>query len=229
MKKIKITIISSIIFVSLLLVGTFVYAFFFLDETHLTERTFGEVDVVGDIYFMKDNNRFSANRSSFYNEEYTKTAVYEIVLSDLQDERHLNNLRVDFLVNSSINTYFRVKLYDSIVLINANGDRETTLANTGIKYRFKDYDPDVEYVDDDGDSEFWFLDKRTNWFYFKNEVNGLNEEVRIPFIIDTTSYEGPTQNRKLELVLKIEAVQAYRGPFENWGLIEKPWPNGGEW
>lgn len=232
MKKTKLLIISSILIIAGIIAGSFLYAYFFQEEEQTDNRVFGEVDVRSDLYFMTGTTRTDGEFSNILETDqagYPKTGVYEVVLANLQDARHLSNLRIDFKVNSSIDTYFRVKLIDSVVLVSANGDRETTLTNTGIKYRFKDYDPEIEFEDDDGDSEFWFLDKTSGWYYYKAKVNGLTGEVILPFIYDTTNYEGPTQNRKLEIYIKIEAVQAHRGPEENWGLNEQPWPEGGEW
>lgn len=212
---------------------TFLHAYFYEKDQFDDEDIIATVDVKADLYFIDDNNNriegeYSKILSDEQEEGYTKQGVYRVVLSSLTDDLRLSNLKVDFKVNSNIDTYFRIKIYDSIILKSVDGNRETVLTNTGIKYYFKDYGTN-SYEEDDGDSEFWYFDKLSRWYYYKLPVNGLNDELNVPFIYGNTGYEGPTQNRHLEIMIIIEAVQAVRGPVENWGLNEKPWPNGGIW
>lgn len=192
-----------------------VYGYFFKEiEVDEHDRVVGEVLVSTDIYFQNGATKTPAILFSTMNNE-VKPNTYFVNISDLTNLYHINKLRVDFTVNSNIETYFRVKIVDSLVIINekAGGEiEEITITRT----------ESIPYVID---ANNWYYDD-LEWFYFKDIVT--NESSLINFIQAGLSHPVESVQNKIQLVILIEAVQAHRGPIENWKLAKRPW-DGGDW
>ncbi|MFA5692199.1 MAG: hypothetical protein WC907_01170 [Acholeplasmataceae bacterium] len=186
------------------------YLLFF--DTSNENVTVGKVVVNSIVYFEKNNAAIPPSKvETIY--PHLKD-VYYVNISDLESDYHINNLRVDFDVLSNVDTYFRIRLFDSTTIkyIRADGSTaELVLPTTElIEY-------EIDLIDD------WYYDEINDWFYFKQ----VTKNEIVSFIHAGLEYNLMPKEYQIQFAIQIEAVQAYLGPINNWGLNEPPW--GGEW
>lgn len=194
----------------------FTFAYFYQKDLREKEGTIGLVDVKADIYFDDNGVRNEATPIEI-NQSVSKEKVYYVNVSNLNSIHHINKLRVDFKIKSNVETYFRFKLIDTLTLVIETdaGQRELSVPNEGIEYKL------------DNESN-WYLDQTSSWYYYKNRVIKDGNELTIPFIIEGLAYDLRPQQYKIQLGIKIEAVQAERGPEMNWDLVTPPWKEEGD-
>lgn len=205
-------ILKSLILVSIstmFFLVSIVTAFLLFWDESTSDVVIGEVVIEVKGYFMKDGVEYEAKNTEYYNNG--------IILLDISTKEKLNffdNFRVDILVKSNVDTYFRVIIYEQFTLTTGN----TEIAITRDEYsKFK-------YSDD-------FFDNREvdEYFYYKNKVKRVNELTPsiINFIIENNDYSHEIYDPKytIKIGILVEAVQAHRGPYENWGMEKKPWNN----
>lgn len=177
---------------------------------------FVEVDLLVD--FKKDGLIKSTNLEPQLDQTHVKKGVYRVDITDSSDMQFIENLRVRFEVKSSVDTYFRFKMYQSLVIKTVN--TQGVVSEYAIKADF-DYNMENDfYVHTDG------------YVYYKNKVkrNSDHSPYEIYFIAEY--FEGQIFNaaplgQELQISFDVEAVQANGGAFNNWGLITPPW--GGSW
>lgn len=196
--------------------SVFTFAYFYQKDLREKEGTIGLVDVKADIYFDDNGVRKEATPIEI-NQSVSKEKVYYVNVSNLNSIHHINKLRVDFKIKSNVETYFRFKLIDTLTLVIETdaGQRELSVPNEGIEYKL------------DNESN-WYLDQTSSWYYYKNRVIKDGNELTIPFIIEGLAYDLRPQQYKIQLGIKIEAVQAERGPEMNWDLVTPPWKEEGD-
>ena len=216
MKK-NIKVVSLLLMVVMFLSTTLTFSYLFSSEIVDDERIIGTVGVASDIYFVQeDGSKLRDLEEVEMKNPVTKGKVYRVNVSSTNDQHHIDRLRIDFLVNSNVETYFRVRFIDSLTLTYTNSKKETieqSVPNDGISYVF---------------GSDWYYDANSDWYYFKSKVTKTTHSV-INFIMEGLEYPLKPVQYQIQLGLKVEAVQALNGPKENWGLITQPWNNGGEW
>lgn len=216
MNKKKLTIILSLVLIAAIFAGSFVYAYFYLSDKLDPEREFGEVFVLSPIYFDDGVNTTEPEEFETIS-GYRKTGIYGVNISDLTSDYHINDLRIDFEIKSNIETYFRVRIIDSLSIVYINAEGKTVELNL----------PTVDLIEYNIDEELWYYDDANDWFYYKDKVT--LEDGIISFVTKGLNYPLQISEFKIQFGLIVEAVQAYRGPLENWKLDSKPWPEGGAW
>lgn len=193
------------------------------DQTY----TVGYVSVDVDPYFEVWNagtETYDRIEATFVtlpeNPAIAKTGVYLIVLDTRSSYYFFENFRLRFVVNSSVDTYFRVKIYEQLTLTYENyqgGYTELTILNNS-------------YMPFDYDLTNW-IDQRQydDYMYYSVPVKrvDLNTPTYIDLIDDYTLDDFPIYdlNYSLQITFQLEAVQAYGGPQNEWGLSTKPWDN----
>lgn len=210
-------LVKPIIYFSLTIMFFFVslinaYLLFYDDA--FDDVTVGLVKVDANVYFEKNNLIIPPVYVETLN-PYFKN-VYHVNISNLESNYHINNLRVDFNVTSNVDTYFRIRIFDSttITYIRADGTTaELVVPSTElIEY-------EIDLLSD------WYYDEINDWYYYKYKTQ---DEV-ISFIKEGLEYNLMPKEYQIQFGVLIEAVQAYLGPVNNWGLASQPWPGGGEW
>lgn len=213
LKKLLISLISLLILTVLSV--TFVYAYF-----HRQQDLFSGSELVGEVIVL---DIVSFEGSEEVNNVSTigahkKIGVYEVDVANPESENLITNLRIDFQVNSNIDTYFRIRLIDTLTIVYQNAVGKTVELVL----------PTDEQITYEINSENWYYDAIEDWFYFKTKVTPSANNI-ISFITEGLEYPFKNQAFKMQIGIIIEAVQAVRGPEENWGLLTKPWTEGDSW
>lgn len=248
--KILIILISGILFFML---GTATYAWFVLiNRTDAFIITAAKVDATYSI-----NLEGSSDQLDFFTftdtTSVTKSGVYFIDVADINATNFITNVRIDIKINSTIDTYIRVKIIDSLTLstIDFEGNHgEVAIVEQPINYAIARqwdvngiiYDDlltasdalggitanDVVTILDD-----WYDNRAIDGFiYYPNLIQrDINSpELTISFIeeFDGDSFDTKSIGYSLQFAIIVEAVQAgNNAPVFNWGLSNPPW--GGAW
>ena len=205
MTKVRKFAFISLIIISLVAVLTvpFVYAYFYQEKEIEEEKTFGHIQAISDVYFIK-NGRIEASYSNTVN-GHVKEGVYQVDVSNLDNNFYISNLNVDIKVKTNIDAYIRVMIDDALIIRRQTSDggyRELSSAITDLNYNFDDN---------------WFYDETSNWYYYIGKIEeGDNWQV-FDFIEPGTLYDL-LPNRRIELIITVEAVQAHLGAEKNWGM-----------
>lgn len=212
-------IISLILLITIAVTAVpFVYAYFYQEtEVPDTDRTFGEVKVSSTIFFQNGTAPISPINVPTRNGHF-KQGIYYVDISDIADPYYINKLRVNFQVESTIETYFRVKIVDTLTIVydKANGDKvEISVPSETTE--------NINYSIDD---TLWYYDETTDWYYYMDTVTIMDGS--IIFIGPGLQYPVHRDEYQIQFSIIIEAVQAIGGPLKNWNEPVKPW-NGEVW
>ncbi len=186
------------------------------------EETFhanvGFVDVDLDLYFVDDYGTPTPAAEVEIVDGVYKPGVYAVnVVSDGAPD-YFNRLRLDINVNSNVDTYFRVKIYEQLTLTYLNYDDSLTELSILI------------------DGYLPFNYEMTNWYdnriyddylYYMVPAQRVAEGVplEIPLIAASAGedFSPYSPGYSLQVGFSIEAVQADGGPENVWGLVDTPW------
>ena len=204
-----------LIVLSTLLVLTtsiFTYAYLTQKSDKEDEIPIGLVKVNSHIYFENGSDKTPPQQVETITNHY-KENVYHVNISNLNSLYHINKLRIDFNVESSIETYFRVKILDTLTLTRPKSDgtiEELAItSNEPVNYNI---------------ASNWYY-HNDDWYYYQNKV--IKNDNTIPFIIEGLEYDLMQPQYNIQFAIVVEAVQSHLGPNNNWHLETKPW--GGEW
>lgn len=222
---------ASIIFTTIFIILTMTTTLFigvslawFTDQEEVTytgEMGFVEVEI--EVYFDDGvNPPIPAMEVELLGDE-SKPGSYYINITSNTADYFIEDLRVDIIIKSNIDTYFRVKIYEQLTFIYTNSSNETVEMTIP-------YETEVEL---NYDFTNWY-DNRIfdNYLYYKDKVKRVNEttDLIIP-LIDSyfldQNFDTRSPGYSLQMAFSVEAVQALNGPQNNWGFENPPW--GGNW
>jgi hypothetical protein len=192
-------------------------------------------------------------RLLYENSSVVKSGVYHINVSDTSAEDYITNLRVDIRVNSTVNTYIRVAIVDSLILstIDYEGNRgEVAIVDKPINYAIdRFFMVNDVYYENLIDAEIalggitsndvvvpgtkWFNNTLEDGYYYYSELierDMMSTQLTIPFIeaFDGDEFDTKSVGYHLQFSIIVEAIQAgNNAPVYNWGLLTPPW--GGSW
>lgn len=245
--------VISISMIMLVILGTVSYAWFVLiNRTDSFIVTAAKVDVDYTIYLdgqVVDVDYFIIQDTV----PGTKTGVYLIDVSDVEAANFITNLRIDIYVNSTVDTYLRVKMIDALTLgtIDYEGNQgEVSIVDQPINYPFsRHWDVNGVLYDDLYDAEValggitsndtvtkideWYDNYLVDGYYYypeKIERTMSSFQLTIPFIeeFDGDIFKTKSVGYSLQLALIVEGIQANNdAPIITWGLPTPPW--GGNW
>ena len=192
----------------------------------------GEVDVEIKIYFEKmneDGELVEYTEGIDYivevdeNNSFTKVGVAKIDLSHVNEIQFIKNFRVDILVNSSVDTYFRVAPYEQLTITYTVAGITREVATTQKRFMDFNYDPNNMF------DENRLVD---GFYYYKDKVVRVDkdEPYVIPFIgvfKDNADFDLYDDKYSLQIGFIVEAVQALNGPQKIWGMEVPTWKE--EW
>lgn len=187
------------------------------------------------------------------NSSVVKSGVYHINVSDANADDYIANLRVDIRINSTVDTYIRVAIVDSLILstIDYEGNRgEVAIVDQPINYAIdRFFMVNDVYYENLIDAEIalggitsndvvepgslWFNNKlEDGYYYYMNliERDMQSTQLTIPFIeaFDGDEFNTKSVGYQLQFSIIVEAIQAGNdAPIYNWGLLTPPW--GGSW
>jgi len=245
--------VISISMIIIVIIGTVSYAWFVLiNRTDSFIVTAAKVDVDYAIYLdgqIVDVEYFVIPNSI----SGTKTGVYLINVSNVEAANFITNLRIDIYVNSTVDTYLRVKVIDALSLgtIDYEGNQgEVSIVDQPINYQFsRHWDVNGILYNDLYDAEValggitssdvvtkideWY-DNYLNdgYFYYPQRIEREMSSIQltIPFIeeFDGDIFKTKSVGYSLQLAIIVEGIQAdNNAPIINWGLPSPPW--GGTW
>lgn len=237
MKKFLTTkyLILSFLLIYLFIFSSFFLVTSFLSSSNIIESDFevGFVKVDVEAFFIKNGIEYRTNLD--YDVEYdeqvlfTKTGVLKVNVNNLEDIKFLTNFRVNINVSSNILTYFRVAPYEQLTLTYSIGETIREVAVTQKNYMPFNYNV---YKETNPANENCFVDRREfdGFLYYMTPVKRVSktEDLKITLIgefLTSQSYQVYDDRYSMQIGFIIEAVQAYLGPENNWGLAKKPWDN----
>jgi hypothetical protein len=248
----RLTVLTlSLILLSVL--GTVSYAWFVLvNRTDSFIVTAAKVDVDYDIYL---NNIVVQPEFFVFNSgsSVIKSGVFFIDVADVDAEDFITHLRIDIRVNSTVDTYVRVSIIDSLTLatIDFEGNRgEVAIVDQPIDYALsRRWTVNDVWYDDLYDAEValggitsndvvvkyddWFNHSLNDGFYYYPQkiLRDMNSpQLTIPFIeeYDGLIFKTKSVGYSLQIAILVEAIQAdNNAPVHNWLLPTPPW--GGTW
>ncbi|PKK97554.1 MAG: hypothetical protein CVV58_00650 [Tenericutes bacterium HGW-Tenericutes-3] len=246
-------LVISISLVLIVILGTVSYAWFVLiNRTDSFIVTAAKVDVSYRIYLDgtgTDVDFFVINDGV----STDKIGVYLIDVSDVDAENFITNLRIDIRVNSTVDTYLRVKVIDALTLstIDFEGNHgEVSIVDQPINYPFSaHWDVNGVLYDDLHDAEValggitsndevtkipeWYDNYLNDGYYYypqKIEREMSSVQLTIPFIeeFDGDIFKTKSVGYSLQLAILVEGIQAdNNAPVLNWQIATPPW--GGSW
>lgn len=198
---------------------TFVYAFLIQEIFGDEDRTFGHVLVLNPVYYQDTTDPEYVGTI----DTFTKTGIYKLNISSTSSPYHINKFRIDFDIQSNINTYFRVRIIDTLTIVYTKAD------DTKVEISI----PSTSQISFNIATNHWYYDQTSDWYYYKSVVVGpdMTAEPVVPVIINfieaplTSDLIYPLYSNDffIQLAIQVEAVQAVRGPKENWYLTSRPW------
>ena len=251
-RRYRILVISAIVSLVAVL-STFTYAWLVLvNRTDSFIATAAKIDVDYDIDFagpIIEPDFFTVTDGY----QMIKSGVFSIDVTDTEAENYLTNLRVNIRVNSTVDTYIRVSIIDSLTLttIDFEGNRgEVAIVDQPIPYAFNTqwlvndvfyedlYDAEVALggitANDTVQSlDVWYDNHLNDGFYYYPhliERDTSSTQLTIPFIEEYDGLEFDTKSfgYRLQFAIIVEAIQAgNNAPVIRWGLSTPPW--GGSW
>jgi hypothetical protein len=189
------------------------------EEQIQAEVGFVQVDI--DAYFWDGATRIEAEEVEIATGVY-KPGVYLIDITSNSAENFFENFRLYIHVHSSVDTYFRVKIYEQLTLTYVNYEGIVT----ELSILSDDYMP-FDY------SETNWYDNRSidNYIYYELPVRRVNETTANQIGLITgyslASFSVYSPGYSLQIAFSIEAVQSEGGPEHVWSLATPPW--GGSW
>lgn len=233
-KRYRYIIFSIVTIVLLLSIGTTI-AYLYQEDFSENTRPIGKVEMSQDIFHMDSNNNRTEKEvvviSPNINEPARpKPGVYAVNVSNPSSNRYIETLRVNFDINSNVDTYFRVKITTVTTLTYESNNNDLIEVSNILEYIdyeiFKDQDeilanPSEGIVGQPAIIGDWYFDEQTDYYYYKHIVD--KDTPTINFITDVNSYVARSPKYLLQLNIKYEAVQAVLGPQKVWGLTQLPW------
>ena len=214
--------LSLFIILSSVAIISITFPWFTQEEVITYQGNMGFVDADIDVYFDDGlGGRIEAEEVEI-SEFISKPGVYRINITSPTAEYFIEDFRIDVIINSNIDTYFRVKIYEQLTFIY---DNEGEINELAVYYE--------EGVDLNYDFNHWY-DHRIfdNYLYYENKVTRIDETTPQVITLVGSYYTGQSFNTRgpgysLQMAFAIEAVQADGGPENVWNLETPPW--GGEW
>jgi hypothetical protein len=246
-------LVISISVILLVVLGTVSYAWFVLiNRTDSFIVTAAKVDVSYDIILdgsSLDPDFFVFNSGS----SVTKSGVYFIDVSDIEADNFVTNLRINIIVNSTVDTYLRVSIIDAVTLATLDFEGnygEVSIVDQPVNYSFaRHWDVNGTLYDDLYDAEValggitsndivtrfdeWYDNHLNDGYYYypaKIEREMTSEPLLISFIEEYDGLEFDTKSvgYSLQLAILVEGIQAgNNAPVINWQMATPPW--GGTW
>ncbi len=206
----------------LLALGTLITAFFLDYESYENDVVLGTVHVSTELYYEKGGNEYPASEVVINPTlNIKKKGVYQVNVVDRESVEFIENVRMRVVVESDVDTYIRIKLLDQLVI--------TTVDYLGNRTEIPIIAERTEFYYDQTN---WYYNEADDYYYCKQKVQRVsaNEANIISFV--ASYFPGVHYNTRplgysIQMGIRTEAVQAYRGPQENWGLNNPPW--GGPW
>jgi len=165
----------------------------------------------------------SAGASITVDEVITKPGVYYVNIVSSGNESYFEDFRLMIDVYSTIDTYFRVKIYEQLSLSYTDYNNE----ENELSVLFDGYMP-FDYS-----SSNWY-DNRTldNYLYYQVAEQRIDESTPTSVSLISTSFADQDFSTypvgySLQIAFSIEAVQIYGGPEQVWDIETPPW--GGSW
>lgn len=211
-------LITFIMLIVLMITSTVIGAF--LTSMNEIEDVFevGFVDVDLVVYFDDGNQTKTTNLEPQIDSGHVKKGIYLINITDQSNIQFIENLRIKFLIKSNVDTYFRFKMYESLVIKTTN--TAGVITEYAIRAEFDYYTNTNFYKHTDG------------YVYYKPAVQRNVDETDFELFY-IASYFPDQQfsvapiGQELQVGFSVEAVQAIGGPQMNWQLTTPPW--GGTW
>lgn len=150
---------------------------------------------------------------------FTKNGIYKINVSLPTDPQFIENFRVNVEVFSSVETYFRIAIYEQMTLTYISNGKKVEVATTQPSLSQFAYNTTEFYDNRDNDG----------YFYFKNKILRQNPGVATKKTLISGyigNYNSISERYSLQMGFIIDAVQAIDGPQINWGLPNRPWDDG---
>lgn len=221
-------ILASIIIMVLLLSVSVTIAYLYTSGVTDTNRTIGLVKIDPTMYHINSDNSTTLAREVLItdinvepNVSYAKPGVYELNITDTASNYYIDKFRIDYTIESNVDTYIRVKLKTSLVFTyrdNTNKLREI----------FNPFDDiGTERVNFSIADSNWHYDENSEFYYYKVPVNKDDNRL-ISFITGGLMFQSMSPQYTIQLTMNYEAVQAHLGPEKVWGMEKNPW-DGGSW
>lgn len=197
---------------ALFFVVSVVSAFLLFEKEEDNSLEIGFVRVKAEVYF--DGVLFSETTPN-------ELGVVEINISDVSADNYFNNFSVKIVVESNVDTYFRVAVYEQFTLSYDVGDETIVISVTQDEFAPFDYNNA-------------FFDNRIedDYFYYTNKVKRTSETeaLELEFINEYEDvYPLYDARYSINIGFVVEAVQALGGPFYNWGMENPPWDELSSW
>ncbi|MFP4478254.1 MAG: hypothetical protein ACLFPM_02330 [Candidatus Izemoplasmatales bacterium] len=210
-------VVSAFVFIS--------YAWFTQQENVHFESQMGLVDVDINVFFEDETLGQVPAQEVVIDEtnNITKPGVYYVNITSSNADYFVEDLRINIDVSSSVDTYFRITIFEQLTFIytdvSGNTNELSVLYEDALQLNY--------------DFSDWY-DNRTfdNHLYYMNPVKRINETTPLTIhLVDSyfadENYETKGPGYSLQLAFSIEAVQSDGGPENVWGLTTPPW--GGDW
>lgn len=246
-------IVMTITSMILILFGSISFAWIVLvNKTDSFIATAAKVDVDYQIYLGGVVN-VPEFQTLYEGSSVVKSGIYAINVSDVNADNYIDRLRMDVRINSTVDTYVRIKIIDALTLatLDYNGlHGEVSIVDQPINYAFqKHFYVNGVYYEDLIDAETalggitaedevvpveeWFDNYVVDGYYYypaKIERDMTSLQLTIPFIeaYDGDSFTAKSLGYSLQIAVIVEAIQAeHDAPIITWGLATPPW--GGSW
>lgn len=210
--------IALLLLTALLFAWTTYSWFTALMEDDFTGRV-GFVDVDLEVYFDDGfGGQIQANEVEIA-PGVAKPGVYDINVVSSDTVNHFEKFRIYIRVKSNVDTYLRVKIYEQLTLTYVNFEGIVTELSILIE----------DFMPFNYDLTNWY-DNRSidNYLYYQNKIKRIDETTPttiglIKGYFPNQSFANYTPGYSLQIAIGVEAIQAFQGPQNVWGMPTAPW------
>jgi len=176
-------------------------------------------DFINSAYYL--NGRSYCNEANEYEIGLgvTKPGVFYINIDSNSSIYFLENFRLNIVVKSSVDTYFRIRIYEQLTLSYEN--YEDTITELSIL--------EADFMPFNYNLTNWF-DNRSidNSMYYKYPVKRVSAIAPmiiplIPAFESGVNFPVYDTGYSMQIAFSLEAVQAFGGPEYVWGHEAPPW------
>lgn len=247
-RKYRLMVMATLMVLTLSIAAVSYAWFVLINRTDSFTATAAKIDVSYEIYL--DGQSIKPSFYVIQSEQSTiKSGVYSINVSDLTADNYIERLRIDILVKSTVDTYLRVAIVDSLTLatLDFQGNRgEVAIVDQPINYAtsrswlvngvFFSSILEAEAALGELTSEdevimvpHWFDYSKTDGYYYYPEKIVRTPQMTtltIPFIeaYDGMVFRAKPLGYQLQFAILVEAIQAnHYAPIYNWRMAQPPW------
>lgn len=217
-KNIVIILISIVLLIMISLSKDIIAAYLFTSGIKEEDVKVGNVKAVARLFY-NENGELTPGKEVILDEKakLDKKGIYYIDITNKDAAEYIDKVNIKVFIYSDVDTYCRIQIIDQLTVIKDTEDGRK-------EYAIPQPNPINYHIDNS-----WVYDKGFYYYPYKVKQISRHKPLELDFILPQSSVSQTyyPDGVFLQLAIRLETVQAVKGPEINWGIKEAPW--GGGW